>query len=281
MSNLVEVTVELLRGWSLPDAGSSKKDRGEIVVVGGSRRVPGAVILAGEAALRVGAGRLAFGVPGSIEGQLGVMVPEAAVHPLTDDADSALVGALRDAIASADAVLVGPGFDNAEQTRSTLLAVAEVTAGVLILDAFALGVLPDVERSLLPDSLVLTPNAEEAGILLGRTGSESSPDLASDAAAVAERYSAVVACFGYIACPDGRSWVVREGGPELSTSGSGDVLAGAIAGLCARGFDTGEATARGVWTHARAGTLLAPRRGLGVLARELCAELPSALTIIE
>ena len=73
------VTPDLLRAWGLPDPGDSKKSRGRVMVVGGSRRSPGAVLLAGEAALRVGAGRLGWSSPRPIEGQLGAALPEAAV----------------------------------------------------------------------------------------------------------------------------------------------------------------------------------------------------------
>src|SRR6476620_4287728 len=109
------VTREVLREWGLPDPGDSKKTRGAVVVVGGSRRTPGAVILAGEAALRVGAGRLALAVPASVQPQLGVALPEAAVMALPPSSASSLPPDLCDAIEEADAVLVGPGFDDAGQ----------------------------------------------------------------------------------------------------------------------------------------------------------------------
>src|SRR6478752_9326792 len=98
------VTADLLRSWGLPDPGESKKTRGRIIVVGGSRRTPGAVILAGEAALRVGAGRLALLVPASIEAQLGVIVPEAAVLALPEDSRDPIPPSIGEELAAADAV---------------------------------------------------------------------------------------------------------------------------------------------------------------------------------
>lgn len=268
------VTPELLNAWGLPDPGASKKDRGRVIVIGGSRRAPGAVLLAGEAALRVGAGRLGVVAPASVEGQLGVMMPEAAVMSLPAHATDSLEGQVRDEVSAADAVLVGPGFDNAAETRDTLLAVAEVGIGCLVLDAYALGVLRDVDRSVLPEALILNPNQEEAALLLDR---ELSDDRVRDVTEIAERFDAVVNCYGTVVSADGRAWTVPPGGPGLGTSGSGDVLAGAMSGFAARGLDPAQAAVWATWVHARSGIRLTERMGLGFLARELVAELPFAV----
>lgn len=275
MSNPIEhVTAEILRDWGLPDPGDSKKSRGRVIVVGGSRRSPGAVLLAGEAALRVGAGRLGLMVPASVEGQLGVVMPEAAVFSLPPHATDTMMGAVRDELESADAVLIGPGFDNAEETRATLVSVAETGAPILVLDAFALGVLGDVPREALPETLILNPNAEEAALLLGRSLGQ---DRASDLAEIARTFDAVVNCYGMIAAPTGEVWEIEGGGAGLATSGSGDVLAGAIAGFAARGVEPARAAVWGSWAHARAGDRLTDRTGLGFLAREIPAELALAV----
>ena len=271
MSSRVEaVTPALLRGWGLPDPGESKKARGDVIVVGGSRRSPGAVLLAGEAALRVGAGRVALAVPRSLDAHLGVALPEAGVFALPKHAGKAFGENLAGRVGSADAVLVGPGFDDPDETRATLRAVAETGARCMVLDAFALGVLPGVDRSDLPDSLILSPNKDEAGILLGRPIDD---DDAADVREIARRWRAVVNCYGLVAHPDGRAWRVPDGGGGLGTSGSGDVLAGAIAGFAARGVEPERAAVWGAWTHARAGDRLSEDPGLGFLARELAREL--------
>ena len=269
-----EVTPELLREWGLPEPGDSKKSRGRVMVVGGSRRSPGAVLLAGEAALRVGAGRLGLVVSASVEGQLGVMMPEAAVLPLPEKATDPIEDGLRDELSSADAVLVGPGFDDADETRETLLAVVDAGISCLVLDAYALGILPDIERSRLPAALILNPNVEEAEILLER---EAGEDRAADVLEIARRFDAVVNCYGVVATPEGESWNVPGGGPGLGTSGSGDVLAGAIAGFAARGLPPARAAVWGSWAHARAGDRLTQRAGLGFLAREIPAEVALAV----
>ena len=269
------VTPQLLREWGLPDPGDSKKSRGQVIVVGGSRSTPGAVLLAGEAALRVGAGRLGMLVPPAAEPGLGTVMPEAAVLLLPARASDPIGDDVADELESADAVLIGPGFDDPDQTRGTLLAVAEPGMKCLILDAFALGVLPDFPREDLPEALILNPNHEEAGILLGR---DLSDDPVADLLELARRFDAVVNCYGVIAAPDGSVWQVGDGGAGLGTSGSGDVLAGAITGFAARGVEPSHAAVWGSWTHARAGDRLTERAGIGFLARELAAELAPALT---
>ncbi|MDR7187311.1 NAD(P)H-hydrate dehydratase [Microbacterium sp. BE35] len=267
------MTESLLREWGLPDPGESKKSRGDVVVVGGSRSSPGAVLLAGESALRVGAGRVALAVPQSIDAQVGIALPEAGILALPDDAEAPLSAELGEKVAAADAVLVGPGFSDADETRATLLAVAATGPRLIVLDAFALGVLPEIDRGGLPDEVILNPNRDEARILLGR---ELADDVA-DVCEIARRFDAVVNCYGVVARADGRTWRIDEGDGGLGTSGSGDVLAGAIAGIAARGVDPARAAVWGSWAHARAGVRLGERIGLGYLARDLASELTLAV----
>ncbi|MBW9095143.1 NAD(P)H-hydrate dehydratase [Microbacterium jejuense] len=271
MSNRVEhVTPALLRAWGLPSPGESKKTRGDVIVVGGSRSSPGAVLLAGEAALRVGAGRVALAVPRSIDAQIGVALPEAGVFALPDDAAEPFDEGLSERVATADAVLVGPGFDDSDETRATLLSVAAAAPRCVVLDAYALGALPHLDRGMLPDAVILSPNKDEAAILLGR---EVETGDATAVREIAARYDAVVNCYGVVGASGGAAWRVDGGGGGLGTSGSGDVLAGAIAGFAARGTGTERAAVWGAWSHARAGDRLTDRIGLGFLARDLAREL--------
>lgn len=270
------VDVGVLRTWGLPQPGRTKQSRGDAVIVGASRRTPGAVILAFEAAMRVGVGRVAVLVPGSVEEQLGAHVPEAAVHALPDDPAEPLKGAAADAVAHADAVLVGPGFDDVPQTRATLGAVLVATPRRLVLDAYALAALEGIPRDLLPQDLVLTPNQNELALLSGRS-LDPDDDLGPAVANVAQRQRATVAAYGLVGTPGGGMRRVEGGGAGLATAGSGDVLAGAITGLLARGIDADRAAAWGLWAHARAGERLTRTHGLGFLARELATELAFAI----
>jgi ADP-dependent NAD(P)H-hydrate dehydratase len=126
---------------------------------------------------------------------------------------------------------------------------------------------------------VLTPNPAEAARLLERTDVEERDGL-DVAAEIAARFGAVVSYESWVAAPDGRQWTVPTGHAGLGTSGSGDVLAGAITGLLARGADPAQAACWGTYLHGTAGDRLAARVGrLGFLARELVTELP--LVIVE
>jgi ADP-dependent NAD(P)H-hydrate dehydratase len=276
------VTADLLRSWPLPSGGDSKYARGRLVVVGGARRTPGAVLLAGTAALRVGAGRVMLGVAGSVAEALAVAMPESGVIGLPEtDAGSVRgigAGALADQLADADAVLIGSGLDDPAETKMLIreLLGAVGDNATVVLDAYALGVLAELTDELRPwaGRLALTPNTGEAERLLGRGIRHHADDLAE----IAERYQAVVTSFGVIAAPDGRRWQLGSGQAVLSTAGSGDVLAGAVAGLLARGASPEQATCWGSHLHATAGDRLAGRIGpTGVLARELADELPVVL----
>ncbi len=236
----VPLDAALLRAWPMPvRQGGDKFARGTAVVVGGSPRTPGAVRLAGEAALRMGAGRLQIATASEVAVTLGVAVPEALVVPLeADDAgglrwsDTTLLTSM---LHEAEAVLVGPGMLNE--------ACAEIVAGVLrcisdetlvVLDARALCGLAELADDLIPRGrLVLTPNRQELRTLAGCEESQDTTDDAILASGVAQRFGAVISCFGQVTTPD-RVWTMGAGAPGLGTSGSGDVLAGLVVGAAAR-----------------------------------------------
>jgi len=279
-SEPVRVDARMLREWPLPPPGGSKNARGRVVVIGGSERSPGAVMLAGIAALRVGAGRLTLVTPPSIAVPVAVAVPEAGVLALLDGgADAArdpLGDLVRSELATADAVLLGPGLDDPDLSRRLVEAVCTAGGGgspALVLDAFALGVLPEVDVAL-PRELVLSPNLDELRIL----SDGDVDDVAASVARVADRYDGATTSYGEVAAPRDGAWHVDAGGSGLGTSGSGDVLAGAIVGLLARGADAVQAAVWATCLHALAGDRLAERTAeVGFLARELCDELPRVL----
>ncbi len=273
----VLVTPTLLRGWPLPGGGSGKNDRGSVLVVGGARKTPGAALLAGVAALRSGAGRLTLAVAESTAVQLAVAFPESGVIGLPETARGSVKGSAASLLAeqfdTADAVLIGPGLDDKDEALTLLQGLLLPGQGrsksgpAVVLDAYALGCLPDLADDLDPwaGRLVLTPNIAEGGILLGR----DIEDLKRDVRKIADTYQAVVSCQGVIAEPGGGLWEITTGHSGLGTSGSGDVLAGAIAGLRARGTTETQAACWGSHLHAAAGERRGrPRGGGGVLGSE-------------
>lgn len=286
------VTPSLLRDWPLPAPGEDKYSRGSVLVIGGARATPGAALLAGTAALRAGAGKLTLAVADSVAVHAGVALPECGAMGLPETADGSVTGEGLDRISSAldqaDAVLIGPGLDDltlAETLLRALLDREETDGGpdsrggaAVVLDAFALGALAKVEDRLDPwrGRLILTPNPTEAGILLDR----EVQDLETAVVEIAHRFDAVVSCQGIIAeAPEASGlWKITTGYGGLGTSGSGDVLAGAITGLQARGTTAAQAACWGTHLHAAAADRLASKLGpLGFLARELADELPALM----
>jgi ADP-dependent NAD(P)H-hydrate dehydratase len=271
------ITPQVLRDWPLPDPQGSKEARGTVLVVGGARSTPGAVLLAGVAALRAGAGRLQLAVESSTVSALSIAVPEAKVIGLAENDDE-----LRQLAADADVVAVGPGLDDIDDTTRLLRLVLEATGKdtAMVLDAYALGALSKEQDLLAGRSqrVVLTPNVAEAERLLGR---EPSDDLAAEAANLARRYQATVTLFGHISTADGRAWREESGDVGLGTSGSGDVRAGIVAGLLGRGAEPAQAACWGAFAHAVSGQRLAPRYGrTGFLARELVDEVAYTIATV-
>ena len=275
------VTPRTLREWPLPEAddGGSKHDRGTVLVVGGATSTPGAVLLTGLAALRVGAGRLQVLTVEQTSVALGVTVPEAAVVGLPSGAEGSVHPDAADVVVShadgASAVVLGPGLMDKESAHELVRRVLPRLDGTaVLLDGLALTGLAGSEELVAGVRAVLTPNGGELKALL------DGEDLDGEAAAVrvAQRYRSVVSSPGWVAAPDGRTWCVEAGGIGLGTSGSGDVLAGLVGGVLARGAEPEQAAAWGQYLHSAAGDLLTSRVGrVGFLARELLDEVPAVL----
>jgi hydroxyethylthiazole kinase-like uncharacterized protein yjeF len=282
-----EVTPSLLRDWPLPAATDSKYSRGQVLIVGGAARTPGAVQLAGLAALRVGAGHLTMAVASAAAVPMAVATPEAGVVGLPQNERGTVLGgdlrSIADDLGSADVVTVGVGLDDPEETALLLQNLIPQLGekAWLVLDAYALGVLPGLDAEVLDPvrgRLVLTPNKQEATRLLGRDLGEGEQGEA-DVREIADRYGAVVSCYGAVANPAGALWRVGAGNGGLATSGSGDVLVGAVAGLLGRCGQPDQAACWGTHVHAASGDRLAARVGaLGFLARELLEQLPLVLS---
>lgn len=275
-SEPTNVTPRLLQQWGLPDPGDSKNSRGTAMIIGGSPLSAGAVVLAAEAALRVGAGKVAVTTDAAIADVVRITLPESGVYE-SPGADEPTPDALRIAYDGADAVLVGPGFDDPEHAVRWLRRLAGHDIACLVVDAFAVGAVREVPRSDLARSLIINANLDEAELLLGRPVD----DLFSDLRPLARELDAVIHCYSAVVAPSGAVWRLDVGGPGLGTAGSGDVAAGTITGFAARGLDPERAAVWGAWAHARAGDRLAERMGLGFLARELARELPAAVLEVE
>jgi hydroxyethylthiazole kinase-like uncharacterized protein yjeF len=283
----IDVTPELLRARPLPrlHETADKEARGRVLCVGGSAELAGALILAGTAALRAGAGKLQLATVRGIATAVGVTIPEARVFGLEETERGgihpAAVTLLAEWAPRARAVLIGPGLVDADAVQALLAALLPHLDGVpLVLDAAALECAPRLSAQLRArhGGVVLTPHAGEMAAMLGLDKDAVADDTLAAARRAAEELGAVIALKGadtLILDPRGDAYCYRGGTVGLATSGSGDALAGVIAGLLARGADPPLATLWAVALHGGAGVRLGRRMGaLGFLARELLAEIP-------
>jgi hydroxyethylthiazole kinase-like uncharacterized protein yjeF len=287
MSALRPLTAAELKRHPLPALGGGDKDRhGSILIIAGSRDVPGAPLLTAHGAMRAGAGKLQMAVPDDIAVPLGIAMPEAMVagFPTARDGGFArrAVDKLLDRAAKADAIVAGPalrGNSAAEELAGALCRLGKPLA----LDAALLHALPEhdgaAKRAALPP--ILLPHAGEMASLLGCQPDAVERDPLGCGQACADLYDSIVLVKGvesHVVTPDGRSWRYRGGGPGLGVSGSGDVLAGIVGGLLARGAPPLTALLWAVWLHGESGRRLGERIGqAGFLAREIPGEIPGLL----
>jgi len=288
MPDPVRVGPELLREWPLPEPGSDKHARGTVLMVGGSSSVPGALLLAGEAALRAGGGKLQLATTRSVAEQVAVTVPEALVRRLDEDDAGDIAPSAADEVVelaeSASAVMLGSGMLRPDAAAALLSGIVpRLSEQPVVVDALASAYVTGDHTRLhhLRGGAVLTVNPREVARTLGVDDDVVSDDPVAAASRLSSSARAVVLCGGtqkVVAHPDGRCWLLDVGGPGLGVSGSGDVQAGVVSGLLARGAAAEQAAVWGAWLHGRAGEVLAEEVGpLGFLARELPPVVPRLL----
>lgn len=287
----IAVNPALLRRWPLPapSEDADKEDRGVALVIGGTTETPGALLLAGVAALRAGAGKLQIAAPGSSSVALGVAIPEARVFALPETSaghlDRHAGQRAAEHATGADAVLIGPGLLSEDATQKLMeVLLPRISRDPLVLDAVALSALRGGRFRFSADApVLLTPNLVELARLTGETREAVAADPAAIAASVSRALDAVVALKGpttWIATPDGELFEYSTGKVGLATSGSGDVLAGIALGLLARGATAEQAGAWAAYLHGESGNRLARSVGrIGFLARELLDEIPGVMGI--
>jgi hydroxyethylthiazole kinase-like uncharacterized protein yjeF len=246
-----------------------KGEFGRILVVGGGPGMPGAVRLAGEAALRVGAGLVSVATLAENVAAVVASRPELICHAVAAPADIAPL------LAAADVVALGPGLGRGAWSRA--MFVSALAAGKpLIIDADALNLLVDLGVRP-PPGAILTPHPGEAGRLLG----SDSLSVQADRLAALERLVALGAGVAVlkgagtlIGAPGHTPALCERGNPGMAAPGMGDVLTGAIAGLLAQTRDPLLSARAGVLVHALAGDELARLSGeRGILALEVAEAL--------
>jgi hydroxyethylthiazole kinase-like uncharacterized protein yjeF len=260
-----------------------KETKGRILIIAGSRDVPGAALLTATAAMRAGAGKLRIATVESAAMALAMAMPEAMVIGLAEASDGGFdrpaIHRIGELAATADAVVAGPGVQSNVACPPIASALLDCEAA-LALDVAFLDSLEAASprRSCCP---ILLPHADELTSLLDCDPKEVEGDPIGCGRRAAERFQAVVLVKGvvsHVVTPAGDCWTYEGGAPGLGVSGSGDVLAGIVGGLLARGAEPLHALLWAVWLHGAAGEALAKKVGpIGFLAREIAAEVPALL----
>jgi NAD(P)H-hydrate epimerase len=257
-----------VRRWLPPRRRASHKgDHGRVLVIGGGPGMPGAVRLAAEASLRVGAGLVTVAAWPAHEAAIVAGRPEIICRG---------VGAAPEArplMAAADIVAVGPGLGQSDWARE-LLEAALASGKPLVVDADALNLL--AQSPWRGADWVLTPHPGEAARLLGSTVAAVQSDRLDALRTLVDRFGGTVVLKGacsLVAGPSGGAWVCEAGNPGMATAGMGDVLTGIIAGLAAQGLGLERSAVAGVRIHAEAGDLAAARGMRGLIASDLMEAL--------
>ena len=283
---LIEGSV--LRDVPRREAGSTKFSSGNVLILGGASGLTGAPSMAALAAMRTGAGYVTVGAPASLELSFTVRLLEAMMVglPETDGAlNREAAGPALKAIGRVDAVVLGPGLSKKPGARDFALEMFERIDVPLVIDADGLNALADCFPEDLPQRpwpTVLTPHAGELGRLLGVDAAEVSRARLEHARAAAAQAKAFVVLKGddtLVVSPKGTTAVSRGQAPALATAGTGDVLAGVIGAMLAKGLAPAHAACAAVYAHVRAGQIAAGPHGPdGVIASDVIRELPAALS---
>ncbi len=267
----------------LPDRDpfAHKGSFGRLLLLCGSRGFTGAAWFAAMGALRCGAGLVYLGVPESIYAMEAAKLNEPVVFPLPDRAgmlSREAIPEILERLPRMDAVLMGPGLGQSEDTRAVVAAVLEKAECPVILDADGINVLAghkDLLRGRTAPT-ILTPHDGEFSRLGGTLGA----DRMESAAGLARELDCIVLLKGHRTCiTDGTChYCNHTGNPGMAVGGSGDVLAGMITALVGQGIEPLRAAACGAWLHGAAGDLCAEKLGqYAMLPSDMLEILPRLL----
>ncbi|MCC6444861.1 MAG: NAD(P)H-hydrate dehydratase [Armatimonadetes bacterium] len=277
----------------LPERGknSHKGTFGQALVVAGSVGMTGAAAMAGESAYRAGAGLVRLALPKSLYPMAGARLTEVIAVPVAETPDGGFspdaLPQLSRWLEESRAVCAGCGLSTHPDTAEFMRALARQAPCPMVIDADGLNGLGPMIGEIIrsrPAPTVLTPHPGEMARLLGTSAGEVQSNRLETARSAASEWGAVVVLKGaytVIAEPGGRTMINPTGNPGMATAGSGDVLAGAIAGLLAQGMEAFEAAACGCYLHGRAGDLAAQASGeAGLMATDIGRHLPEAIRTV-
>ena len=262
-----------------------KGDCGKILVIAGSLGMTGAAALAATSALRAGAGVVTLAVPESLQPLLAAQLMEVMVQPVPEKTAGIFggEGALKSLLALADkhdAVLIGPGLGRAMETQELVRMFVSRVNKPLIMDADAIYAYRSQidDLSKLPQVPVLTPHLGEMAGLLGVSVDDLRTSLLPIVREAAAEYQCILVVKSectMVVYPDGMAFFTTKGNSGMATAGSGDVLAGTIAGLTMQ-TESGLAPLAGVYLHGLAGDIAYAEKGEALIAGDIREKLAGA-----
>jgi len=283
----IEVTTEEQVAKLVPERplNSHKGTFGRLLVVGGSLNYIGAACLACEGAMRVGTGLVTLATPATLHGIMASKLLEVTYELLAEARVGVVSPDAADHVAQlasqSQATLLGCGIGRSTPALDFLRKLLpQRNLGALVLDADGLNLLseiPDWWQTLAADA-VLTPHPKEMSRLGGLSVEQIQSNRIGTASEAAARWNKIVVLKGaytVVAEPGGRTYVNPWANPGLASAGTGDVLAGVIAGLAAQGLPLVEAAVLGVYVHGEAAEIVRQRLGAtGMIASDLLSTLP-------
>ncbi len=281
------LTRDTIRPLIAPRAADAHKgDFGRVLIVAGSRGKTGAAVLAGQGALRSGAGLLTIATPRGVV----PIVAAAAAEFMTESLDETVDGTVDYSAAehvlrlNADAMAVGPGLGRGEAVTTFVRELLDKSEMPLVFDADALNAFADEPASLVGRegrSLIITPHPGEMARLVGCTVADIQADrlgIARDFAASHRVYVVLKGHRTLVATPDKKIFVNPTGTPGMATGGTGDVLAGMLAAWLAQLMDAEAACRLAVYLHGAAGELADADEGeVSMTAGDLAAHIGDAI----
>ncbi len=273
---------------------ANKGSFGRVLVIAGSINYIGAAYLACSGAIRVGAGLVTLATASSLQPILAARLTEVTYLPMPESAPGVIsaeaVGVVSPELKGYDVLLMGCGLGQSEQAAAfnrSILLQPKYRLPALVLDADALNTLaktPGWWRQIIDDA-ILAPHPGEMARLIGMSVAEIQSNrlcITRDMASEWQKTVILKGAYTVIATPDGRCRICPLANPGLASAGTGDVLAGAVAGLLAQGLDFFDAASLGVWLHARAGEAVKAELGdTGMIASDLLPMLPKAIKALK
>ncbi len=257
---------------------------GRVLILAGSPGMTGAAALSSLSALRTGAGLVYLGIPESLNHILEQKATEVVTIPLPETSKNTIspsaIGVL-EKYPKPDVVVIGPGMGIHEETGEFIIKVMDKTDVPILIDADGLNNLKEKDIvGVKKKHLILTPHPGELSRLIGTRTEDINRNRIDIAISLSKKWRVTLVLKGAptVIASNDRCYVNTTGSSALATAGSGDVLTGIIAGLCAQGMETFSASALGVYIHGLSGDISAREKTeYGVIAGDVMENIPRAI----